>query len=164
MVKDGEYAELKKIIDHPATFIIPYSHIVEAEFQKVGSLFKGKRKYLIVTTEREEGKFETYYIHPCESTFADMVVALRFNFERQTYIFDVIGEAIGLDSIQADLLKTYQEKYGDKLKKYAKEFHEIADEQKELAVSVESTRDKMKNAEKRFGVKFPPLIRKMYRM
>ena len=49
-------------------------------------------------------------------------------------------------------------------KKYSKEFESISKEKEKLAVDVNKTREKMIGLEKRFGAKFPPLLRGMYKM
>lgn len=56
------------------------------------------------------------------------------------------------------------DEYTELHRRYAKEYDKISGEQDNLAVDVNKTRAKMRRAEKLTGVKFPPLLRGMYRL
>jgi DNA-binding protein H-NS len=70
----------------------------------------------------------------------------------------------GVSQEQYEEFKSAVKKFTGVQKKYAKEFKNISEEQRELNEYVDELRGKMRAAEKRFKVKFPELLRKTYRL
>jgi len=115
---------IRKYLDHPQSFVVPYVDLVEAGYLK-GSFRSGRRRYLIVTSEDKGGTRKKYYITPCSFTkgwenMPDLVMVHRFLYEKQAMALTVIRELVpDLDSMRAEALEKYRSTYGDDLAEHA---------------------------------------------
>ena len=113
--------ELREILDYPGCFVIPYIDIVQTEYAKVGSFWKGKHEYVIITTEEEQGKFDTFCITPCDKEFPGVLMACRFGYEKVATLPMILDELIDFLAKQKEFVDACLAKYGKDARQHLEE-------------------------------------------
>ena len=106
-----------RILNDPKTFVIPYTDIVEAQYEQVGGFFN-KRDYITLTVKTTDGKVEHFCIsaekdHLGLST-ATLFLLKRFVMERQELISKIINKFTNLDEKRVEVFQKYGDEYGEK--------------------------------------------------
>ncbi len=121
----GLATEFARTLDHPDSFFLPVRNLVAARAETIGSLWKGKREYLIATTEDETGKQETFCLTPSVADMPEALMVLRLAAEKELLLYKLFDQEAGRTEIQQQLAQEWQQKYGERAREHT---GEMADE------------------------------------
>ncbi len=99
---------LEQSLEHPDTFVIPYTEIVETVHVPVSTFGIGRRDFIVVTRESARGERDSFCITPADGETADALLMLRFAAEKRAVRAKLLCEKTDFHGIQLAVLQKYR--------------------------------------------------------
>ena len=104
--------EMLAAFDHPDSFIIPFTEVVEARYERTGSWFTGYKHFLILKQEWDDGEFD-FVLSPAEADLWITVFWYRLNAEVKLAFMEALRDVAETDNYLPQMMQAFSEAHPD---------------------------------------------------
>jgi hypothetical protein len=104
--------EMLAAFDHPDSFIIPFTEVVEARYERTGSWFTGYKHFLMLKQEWDDGEFK-FVLSPAESDLWITLFWYRLNAEVKLAFLQSLRDVAETDNYLPQMMQAFSEAHPD---------------------------------------------------